>query len=453
MSKNKKKRLASNNKKTIADSNIIVGNNTVEYDIFAKNQVLYTDSSFASTLVDKKVDDSTRNGITFTSSGSTKLNKDFKKTKILHLVNTALKEARVFGGAGIVIIEEDKDLSSPLDIDKITTDSKVHYQVFSSNQLIPYAVGLLYDITSEDLLNIEYYSIQVSGAQQNNQTVQKIHSSRVLKFHGKPLMSFDKIANANSNTITSSYYHGGFLGAWGRSIFNSVLISQIEEFDKVYTKIIKMIGKGSVDFYSMKDIDQSSMTDVASLNKLTNSIKANQEQAGISVITGDSDYKRIQGNFSGYQEILDNLAQYLSINEGYPLTYFLGSPTPGSFLNGGSADMQAYYAVVSDMQNNQIRNPLIQLIYIWQMQTYGKRDENLDFDFNPLFEPNPKEQQELETGKINNLMNLYNSGLISAETVVSSLEADTNIPIQASDKQNAKDLDYINDDSDQDGGN
>lgn len=413
-------------------------------DSVDSNEDLYVKSSFASTLVDKKVDDSTRNGITFTSSNSVKLNKDFKKTNILHLINRALKEARVFGGAGIVIVDKKNDLAKPFDINKITPDSEITYQVFNSTQLQAYSTDTQYDILSEDLLNIEYYSLQIATSQANRGGIQKIHKSRILKFHGKPLMSFDKL---HTGLSYSNAYGNNTLG-WGRSIFNSKLFKQIKAFDSLYDKIIKMIGKGAVDFFALKDVDAKDITDKEAVQKIVDSIKQNQEESNISLLVGDSDYKRIQSSFSGYQEALDNLVQYLSINEGYPLTYFLGSPTPGSFLNGGSADMQAYYAVVSDMQSNQIHKPLCDLIYIWQMQTYGTMYEDLDFDFNPLFEPNPKEKQELESSRINNLMNLYNSGVIGAETVVKSLQADTTIPIEAKDISNAKEIDNLNEDQD-----
>ena len=445
----KKKQKKAKQKTTVKDSRYNVQPN-VEFNIQSNysvdlNESLYINSSFASTLVDKKVDDSTRNGITFTSSNSVKLNKDFKKTNILHLINRALKEARVFGGSGIVIVDKKNDLAKPFDINKITTDSEITYQIFNSTQLQAHSTDMRYDIFSEDLLNIEYYSLQTVTSQANRSGIQKIHKSRILKFHGKPLMSFDKIFNyASYNNLYPNNTRG-----WGRSIFNPKLFEQIKAFDSLYDKIIKMIGKGAVDFFALKDVDAKDITDQKAVKKIVDGIKRNQEESNISLLVGDSDYKRIQSSFSGYQEALDNLVQYLSINEGYPLTYFLGSPTPGSFLNGGSADMQAYYAVISDMQSNQIHKPLCDLIYIWQMQTYGTMYEDIDFDFNPLFEPNPKEKQELESSRINNLMNLYNSGVIGAETVVKSLQADTTIPIEAKDISNAKEIDSLNEDQDE----
>ena len=105
-----KKQKKAKKKTNIKDSRYHVQSNA-SYNIQSNdpvdsNENLYVNFSFASTLVDKKVDDATRNGITFTSSNSVKLNKDFKKTNILHLINKALKEARVFGGAGIVIVDK-----------------------------------------------------------------------------------------------------------------------------------------------------------------------------------------------------------------------------------------------------------------------------------------------------------------------------------------------------------
>ena len=410
--------------------------------IYSDNWSLYTESAFVSALVDLKINDATRNGINFISSNSSELNSDFKKTTILDIIRKAIKQARVYGGSGVIIIDKNKAPSEPFDINEINQESDLIFHSFSSRHLLP-AGNFEYDIYSKDFLNIEYYFLSM-----NNKTTpdNNIHHSRVIKFHGCELLTDDLMFGYNWNyrEYSNQYYYG-----WGRSILPDKLFDQIEGLDDVYIKLPKIIKKGNTDIFNLKDLAASHSSNVNSFAEdLINELNETQSQQDAILLPGESSYQRIASTFSGYKELLESLVQYVTIKEKYPLTYFLGSPTPGSFLNGGSQDMQAYYATIADMQKNQIRPGLNLLLDIWQMNTYGKIYEDLDYDFNPLFEPNPNEKAEIESKTINNLNSLYDRDLLSGAKVLEALKNKTSIPIEDEDIRAAEELEKLNEPED-----
>jgi len=391
---------------------------------------IYSSSAFAQALVDRKVNDSIRNGINFTSSDATDLNIDFRKSNLLDLIKRATIESRIFGGAAIVIVEPDKSLTDEFIPELVTPESQIIYHVFNS-EIVNLGGDVQYNILDPELINSEFYYIQFTNspnASDNNAGIgNKIHRSRIIKFHGSELLSPDLLTSYSrigNNFLSGNHYLG-----WGRSIIPPQLYAQIEQFDDVMVKLSKVIKKSNVDIIINKDLSDAGGSDDCDLSReLIESFNRLQDEQDAVFLAGDASYDRKSANLSGYKEVMELMVQYITIQEGYPLTYFLGSPTPGSFLNGGSQDMQAYLAAVADMQNK-MRANLDKLLVIWQLQTYGKIYDDLDYEFNPLFQSNPKEKAELDQIVANTLTGLYNNGLVPAKNVLETLKEKTSIHI------------------------
>jgi len=407
---------------------------------------IYSSSAFAQTLVTKKINDAVRNGINFKSSDATDLNIDFRKSNLLDLIKRATIEARIFGGAAIVIVEPNKPLTDEFIPELVTPESQIIYHVFNS-EIVNLGGNIQYDILDPELINSEFYYIQFTNSSNpsgNNEGVgNKIHRSRIIKFHGSELLSPDLLTSYssfnNNNSLSGNHYLG-----WGRSIIPPQLYAQIEQFDDVMVQLSKIIKKSNTDIYINKSIDNLGGDGCDIARSLIESFNRLQNEQDAVFLAGDADYKRVISNLSGYKETMELMIQYITIQEGYPLTYFLGSPTPGSFLNGGSQDMQSYLAAVADMQNK-MRSNLDKLLVIWQLQTYGKIYDDLDYDFNPLFQSNPKEKAELDQTTTNTLINLYNSGLITAKSVLETLKEKTNININDEDIKEAEEAENLDD--------
>lgn len=400
---------------------------------------IYSSSAFAQTLVTKKINDSVRNGINFKSSDATDLNIDFRKSNLLDLIKKATIESRIFGGAAIVIVEPDKSLTDEFIPELVTPDSQIIYHVFNS-ETVNLGGNIEYNILDPELINSEFYYIQFTNSpnsSDNNEGIgNKIHRSRIIKFHGSELLSPDILTSYssfnNNNNLSGNHYLG-----WGRSIIPPQLYAQIEQFDDVMVQLSKIIKKSNTDIYINKSIDNLGGDGCDVARNLIESFNRLQNEQDAVFLAGDADYKRVISNLSGYKETMELMIQYITIQEGYPLTYFLGSPTPGSFLNGGSQDMQAYLAAVADMQNK-MRDNLDKLLTIWQLQTYGKIYDDLDYEFNPLFQSNPTEKAELDHKTVSTLTHLYNSGLITAKTVLETLKEKTSIHINDEDIKEAE---------------
>lgn len=405
---------------------------------------IYSSSAFAQTLVTKKINDAVRNGINFKSTDATDLNIDFRKSNLLDLIKKATIEARIFGGAAIVIVEPDKPLTDEFIPELVTPDSQIIYHVFNS-EIVNLGSNIQYNILDPELINSEFYYIQFTNspnASNNNEGVSnKIHRSRIIKFHGSELLSPDLLTSysrlGNNNFLSGNYYLG-----WGRSIIPPQLYAQIEQFDDVMVKLSKIIKKSNTDIYINKSIDNLGGDGCNIARNLIESFNSLQNEQDAVFLAGDADYKRIISNLSGYKETMELMVQYITIQEGYPLTYFLGSPTPGSFLNGGSQDMQAYLAAVADTQNK-MRGNLDKLLVIWQLQTYGKMYDDLDYEFNPLFQSNPKEKAELDHTVASTLTHLYNSGLLTAKRVLETLKEKTAIHINDEDIKEAEEAENL----------
>jgi len=403
---------------TIASSNGVFSNN--------QHFSQYINNPFLKTYVDLKVTDATRAGISFTGENSINLNEDFASCNIMQKIKQALIEARICGGAGIIVVDNaTKGLDYPLNLDVIKPNTTVTFQVFSSQNLQA-DPNYKYDLLKEDYRNIEYYQLVGSNVEQT----QQIHASRVIPFYGTPLLSFDM----------QSVVYGSYLG-WGRSIIDPIS-EAAEEFAEVYITLPKIIKKANMDIISF---DAASGMDGGaahnglqqSFAKLTNKINKMAEDNKAMILPA-GDYQRLSNNLTGYSDVIKEMVQFLASSESYPIMYFMGLQQAGGLLNNASADMKKYAYAVHEMQENQIRENLNTLLKIWSKTKYNTIYEDITkYEFKSIDVPSEEEKITTEQKIINNVLQLYKSDLVSAETALRHLQESTKIPISEQDIKDA----------------
>lgn len=394
----------------------------------------YTSNPFLQIYVDLKVTDATRAGITFSGKKSFELNEEFKACKIMQKIKQALIEARICGGAGIIIVDDaHKGLDYPFSIDVITPDTNVQYHIFSSHQLqaVP---NPEYDLLKEDYRNYEYYSL--IGSNQNMQ--QKVHASRVIPFYGTPLTSIDMQATSYDTNI-----------GWGRSIITPIA-QAAEEFAEVYKTLPKIIKKANMDIISFgahNDMASGNSGSHSAMHQsyslMTKQINKMADEAK-SMILPAGDYQRLSNNLTGYSDVIKEMVQFLASSQSYPIMYFMGLQQAGGLLNNASADMKKYAYAVHEMQENQIRENLNKILPIWCKHQHGEVYEDItEYEFNSIDVPSEDEKTTTDQKKLALAMQLFNSDLVSSETILNYLQGQLQIPITDQDIADAKENEEV----------
>jgi phage-related protein (TIGR01555 family) len=145
-------------------------------------EAMYADDWLSGKVVDIPVDDSTRKWRKMSAPSvedQMKTVRDFEKhLQVKQKFNEVQKWADLYNGAIIVMImNDDVDISEPLEPEKVKPGELSKLVVFDSTEISPMDINT-YDITADNFRLPNYYSI--SGGD-------LIHYSRVLRFEGYKL--------------------------------------------------------------------------------------------------------------------------------------------------------------------------------------------------------------------------------------------------------------------------
>lgn len=91
------------------------------------------------------------------------------------------------------------------------------------------------------------------------------------------------------------------------------------------------------------------------------------------------------------------------------------------FLSGES-DLRNYYDMIVQEQEAKLRPILNKLLPVLCMSVFGAVPDDLDFEFDPVFEPSDQERADLAKCGTDNIVTAYNAGLISQRTALREMK-------------------------------
>lgn len=364
-------------------------------------EALYRTSWIVGQVVDVIAEDMTRAGVDITgmdSEDSAKLQRQMTRKQHWVKLTETIKWARLYGGAIAVINIEGQDFASPLRTDTIAKGKFSGLMVFDRWSANPSVTDLVKE--GNNLGDPEFYEVSRLGL--------KIHHSRVLRFIGAKL----------------PWNQAEREQGWGMSVIER-LFDRLVPFDSATAGAAQLMTKAhlrTVGVENLREILTQGGIAEENLIKMFSLMSKMQNNEGVTLIDKADDFQATSYTFAGVSDIITQFGQQLSGASGIPLVRLFGQ-SPAGLSSTGESDMRNYYDNISQKQENDLRHPLLRVIEIEHISTFGKPPEDdLDFSFNPLKQPDSKEKAETAKSMTESVTSAYAEELINRATAMRELK-------------------------------
>ena len=356
---------------------------------------LYVENGLVQTMIDAFVDDAFRGGIKIASDELSEeeiseLEKEIEFKNILITYAQALKWARLFGGAGLVI-NCGQNTEKELNLDAITEKTPVDFYAADRWEL---------SFTPKEGMQLDQFKGYTEGCPYNYYG-KKLHHTRVIKLDGKK---------------APSLIRGQFSG-WGMSEVER-LIRSWNQYQKNQNVTYELLDEAKCDVFKINGFN----TAISTKNGAEKTAKRIQIAAQIKnyqnalCLDKDDDYDSKQMTFSGLSEVLEQIRIGLACDVRMPLTRLFGISAAG--FNSGEDDLEVYCANVESEVRSQCKQGLLIILKILCKKLFGYIPEHLTFEFKPLREMNEKDKSLIKTETLNRILTCFSNGIISNETAV-----------------------------------
>ena len=296
---------------------------------------------------------------------------------ILENLNLASKNARLFGGAVILLyIDDGRSADQPVDFRNIraieSMDVLDRWQiapVINEDALYDYSKATHYQIISGDLIR--------------QPQLVKIHKDRVLRFDGEwlPYRIRQRNYGWGMSTLQTVYDSFRFYSTGISSA--ATLLTEFDIFVHKIRGLSSMLAAGK----------EKDVRDRLVLNDMSKSI-----YRGYAVDAEKEELDFISRNFGGIGEILEKLRVDIIGASQIPHTILFGE-SPGGLGSTGRSEERDFTKHLGDYQASHYKRPLQHLMRMIMMSkegpTKGKVPDSWRISFNDLFQLNERESADV----------------------------------------------------------
>lgn len=357
----------------------------------AEKEIIYADDGLGARIVDLLPEDMMKQGWHYVFENEKEgfdnyskiYNHVFKEIRANYKITQALKWARLYGGALILLgVYDGESLDQPLNLNKIKN--------FENLKIIP-RNNVMYG-TMEFQMNpelphygqVEYYPVTFYTGRQYQ--MQRVHYSRVIEIKGI------EIPSSEASLIPMEFRY------WGLSVFQRIQ-DRLKELGSSFSSLANLLNELTIGKYKYKDLAQIMASDEGGelVQKRLQAMDLMKSVFHSVLLDTDESFERDTLSFGGVSDVMYQFMMMTSAATGYPMTKLFGI-SPGGLNSTGDADMYQYYDMVKARQESDllpILDRLIKIISEWQ------RIPEPEIVFNPLEQMTEKEQAELEEKKAN----------------------------------------------------
>lgn len=376
---------------------------------FQQLLAMYKTNWMAAKVVDLTADEMVREWRKFSindesSEDITKaIEKEEDRLQLADKVNEALKWARLFGGSTIVMaIEGTGEMNTPLNLNRVKKGSIKFLNVVERPLVFVEQNSInTFNPLSGEFGEPEFYLFANSSLM--------VHASRVIRFKGKKAPRF--------------YNNFGLF--WGDSVLEHVR-DPILDATQANTSVSSLTLEANVDVIKVEGL-----RDLLATNKGAENLQKRFEMGalmksnnGMMLISSEEEYVRNTISFGGLSDIVDRFLRVVSASTGIPSALFLGESASG-LADTGREDLRKYYDRVAMEQERDLRPQLNKLDQVLVRSALGEYPEDLEFDFEPLWQLDPEQEAQRELTKSQVDVAYLNSGLLDEETVLRRIQADS----------------------------
>lgn len=394
-----------------------------DYNLFNS---MYRSSWIARKIIDVPPADMLKNWIKITSEidpqDIRRIDKAFMKTGTRAKLLEGLKWARLYGGAvGLILIDGDEDLESPLDLDLLQPGQYRGLLVFDRwNGVIP-SVSLISDLNSPDFGKPEYYTLDLNSANNNagmlnmdeSDTVIKVHHSRIIRFEGRNLPFLER----------------GFEQGWGESELE-IVFEELKKRDNTSYNIASLIFLANIRVMKMANLGQvlaaASEQAKDTLYRVLEAQNALMSNNVMLIMDKDDALESHQYTFAGINDIYESFMLDVAGAAEMPVTKIFGR-SPAGLNSTGESDLTQYYETLEEKQEEYLRTVFDKLLPVVCVSALGQLPPDLDWEFNPCMTATNKDLADLTQAMATPVFDAYNSGLISRKTALKELKQQADI--------------------------
>lgn len=382
------------------------------WDYYTLN-ILFRDNWIAKAIIEKPANEMLKNGFSIHSQIEPdkidKIMNIWQKTKTQNKFLKCLKWSRLYGGCLLIpMIENQGDLSKPLDYETIMPDSyKGCFTVDRWSGVSP-SIELVDNITDPDFGQPEYYDV-------NDNTTGKtfrIHHSRVIKMIGREMPYWEEIAETY----------------WGASELEHVY-TELRKRDDTSANISFLIFLANIRVFKMDGMsqmlsigDQQAAQRVYETMKTMNHLMCN---TGTLAIDKEEDFAMHGYSFTGINDVYESFMLDISGAAEIPVDKLFGRSPSG--FNSGAETLQNYYDTIDEKRETYVREPLEKIVKIITMSALGEIPDDIEIDFNPVRRPSDLEKSDLAQKNAQPIFDAYAGGLIGKGTALKELKQQSDI--------------------------
>ena len=343
----------------------------------AELENMYRSSWLAKKIVNAVADDMTRAWRTLSSNETNhelieKVAQAEKRVGLKAKVNEALRWARLYGGAAILIGTKDGLYSTPLNVEALKKGDLSWLRVVDNRRLTPHGGTLCNDLTSENFGLPDAYLLAESS--------ETIHHSRVVRFNGQKL----------------PFYAWQKNNMWDDSELQHVLDS-ITNCDTVTSSVASMLFEANVDV-----IKSEGLADLLASDKGTEKVTKRFQTAALMksfnrtlLLDGQESYEKKSNSFANLDKIIQQFMQDVSGAADIPMTRLFGQ-SAGGMNSTGDNEIRNYYDMLQAKQESELRPKLEYLDAVLIRTELGQIPDDYGFEFNSLWQMSDKEKAETE---------------------------------------------------------
>lgn len=330
-------------------------------------EAAYSTNWIARQIVDEPNKDATREWRTFNGAESKEIAQEEKRLSVQQHVQRAGCWGDLYGGA-IILMITDQPFSKPLDVSKIKKGSLKRLAVFDRWDVQPMDFNFTEPLESNWMMP-NYYTIIGGSA--------RIHHSHVIRYEGAILPR-----------RLSQLQQG-----WGDS---RLARSMADLLDVVSTKggIASLVLEANVDTITKQGLSQAlAGPECDAITQRYRLFGMMKSLVNLGLLDETEKYERNSVAFAGLSQIMEQFMVWTAGAAQMPVTKLFGDSASG--LNStGEGDLNNYYDSIKTKQNGEMRLQMEQLDQVLVRSAVGNFPEDLEFEWNPLYQSSGLEQAQ-----------------------------------------------------------
>ena len=362
---------------------------------FGQLDAAYQDNWIAGKIVDTPAKDMTREWRRIKAKDSEVITALEKKLTVQSIVQEAITWARLYGGAGVVMVTN-QSLDKPLNVNTIKKGDLKRLLVFDRFDLTADNLEST-DVLSPNFLKPEYYRVRGGG--------QKIHWSHIARFEGAKL----------------PLRHQMMVQGWGDSILRKC-IDDIADTVAAKDGIAELMQEANIDVISVEGL-QEQLASGEDSQIIDRYAQFSQMKSVINMALLDSGEKldRLTLNLSGVAPIIEQLMTWISGAASIPVTKLFGTSAKGMNATG-EGDLKNYY---DDIRSSQLllEVPLSVIDEVMVRSALGDMPDDYDYIWNPLAQSNEVETEQAALLRAQKSVTYIDSGIITKSQVQRELQS------------------------------